>query len=214
MHNGMHDHLHQWILHLMKAHEQLNKYTSIWLSVPAYYDLIPKSMLCEKVSELNGKAMEEMSRYLIGVVTQIVQGRCPTRHRIFKRAIESTWALFEFYMYARYKSDDDATLSFMEDALHCFHSFKDFFWLGRAGKILKARANALGTKLVNQWKVDNETSVETGMPSEMLREMNSSLDYIRHGIDVPKKLDADVNFLKINFMSHWVEQIHQYRALQ
>jgi hypothetical protein len=63
-------------------------------------------------------------------------------------------ALLEFYMYARYKSHDDATLSYMEEALHRFHTFKDVFLLGRAGKKAKAKANALRTELVKKRKVD------------------------------------------------------------
>jgi hypothetical protein len=48
----------------------------------------------------------------------------------------------------------------------------------------------------------------------MRREMNAWRDYITHEIDVSKELDADFNFPKIHLMSHWVEQIRQYSALQ
>jgi hypothetical protein len=51
-----------------------------------------------------------MSLYLLGVVTQSLRGGSPTQPRIFKWAIECTWALLEFDMYARYKSHDGATL--------------------------------------------------------------------------------------------------------
>ena len=71
-----------------------------------------------------------MSRYLLGVVTQSLQGGSPAQRPIFNHTIECTWALLEFYMYARYKSHDDATLSYMEDALHRFHTFTDVFLLG------------------------------------------------------------------------------------
>jgi len=64
-------------------------------------------------------------------------------------------------MYARYKSHDDATLSSMEDALYCLHTFKDVFFLRGAGKRAKAKANALTTELVNKQKVDKETNAET-----------------------------------------------------
>jgi hypothetical protein len=80
---------------------------------------------------------------VIGVVIQNLQGGSPTEHSIFNRAIECTKALLEFYMYARYKTYDDATLSYMEDSLHHFHTFRDVFLLGRAGKKTKAKANAL-----------------------------------------------------------------------
>jgi hypothetical protein len=44
--------------------------------------------------------------------------------------------------------------------------------------------------------------------------MNAWRDYISHEIDVSKELDADFNFPKIHLMSHWVEQIRRYGALQ
>ena len=103
-----------------------------------------------------------MSQYLLGVVTQSLQGGSPTQRPVFNGAIECTRALIEFYMYARYKSHDDATLSYMEVALHHFHTFKDVFLLGRAGKKAKARANALRTDRVKKRKVDNETNAELG----------------------------------------------------
>ena len=67
---GLLDHLRQWIFHLMKTHERLDKYNAIWLSVPAYHDLTLKIKSYEEVSQWNGKEMMEMSRYLLGVVTQ------------------------------------------------------------------------------------------------------------------------------------------------
>ena len=57
-------------------------------------------------------------------------------------------------MYARYKSHDDATLSYMGDALCRLHTFKVASLLGRTGKKAKAKANALRTELINKQKVD------------------------------------------------------------
>jgi len=87
-------------------------------------------------------------------------------------------------MYARYKSDDEATLSYIEDALHRLKTFKDVFLLGRAGKKAKAKAKALRTKLVKKRKVDEETNAETCTPSKKWREMNAWRDYISHMIDI------------------------------
>jgi hypothetical protein len=101
----------------------------------------------------------------------------------------------------------------MEDALHCFHTFKDVFLLGRAGKKAKAKANALRTDLMKKRKVDKETNAESWTPSKKRCEMNTWRDYISHDIDVSKQLDADFNFPKIHLMSHWVEQIRRYGAL-
>jgi len=117
-------------------------------------------------------------------------------------------------MYARYTSHDDATLSYMEDTLCRFHTFKDVSLLGWASKKAKAKANALRTQLVTKRKVDEETYAETWTPCKKRRERNAWRDYISHQIDVSKELDADFNFPKIHLMSHWVEQIRRYGALQ
>jgi len=147
---GMLDHLQKWIFHFIKMDQQLDKYNAISFSVPAYHDLISKKKSYEEVSQWNGKEMKKMSRYLLGVITQSLRGGNPTQRLIFNHAIECTWALLEFYMYAQYKSHDDATLSYIEDTLHRFHTFKDVFLLGRAGKKAKAEANALRTEHVKK----------------------------------------------------------------
>jgi len=112
---GMLHHIQKWIFHFMKTHERLDKYNALWLSVPAYHDLTPKNKSYVEGSQWNGKEMKEMSQYLLGVVTQSLRGGSPAQCPIFNRAIECTRALLEFYRYARYKSHDDATLSYMED---------------------------------------------------------------------------------------------------
>jgi len=213
MHLGMLDHLQKWMFQGMKTHEWLDKSNAIWLSVPAYHDLTPKNKSYEEVSQWNGKEMKEMSRYLLGVVTQSLRGGNPAQSPIINRTIERTQALLEFSMYARYKSHDDATLSYMKDALHCFHTFKDVFLLGRAGKKAKAKANALSTELVKERKVDEETNAETWTPFKKRCEMNGWRDYISHEIDISKELDADSNIPKINLMYHWAEPVRRYGAL-
>jgi hypothetical protein len=158
--------------------------------------------------------MKEMSWYLLGVVTQSLRGGNPAQRPIFNRAIECTQALLEFYMNARYTSHDDATLSYMEDPLHRFDTFKDVFLLGRAGKKPKAKANALRTELVKKRKVDEKRNAETWTPSKKRREMKAWRDVISHKLDISKELDTDFNFPKINLMSHWAEQVCRYGALQ
>jgi hypothetical protein len=102
----------------------------------------------------------------------------------------------------------------MQDALHRFHTFKDVFLLGRAGKKAKAKAYALRTELVKKRKVDKKSNAETWTPSKKQREMKAWGDYISHEIDVSMELDADFNFPKIPLMSHWVEHFCRYGALQ
>jgi hypothetical protein len=117
-------------------------------------------------------------------------------------------------MYAQYKSHDNATLSYMEDALHRFHTFNDVFFLGLAGKLAKANCKALRTDLVKKRKVDEETNAETWTPSRKRRDMNAWREYISPEIDVFQELDADFNFPKIHLMSHSVEQTRRYGASQ
>jgi hypothetical protein len=117
-------------------------------------------------------------------------------------------------MYAQYKSHNDATLSYIEDAFDRCHTFKDGFLLGRSGKKAKAKANTLRTELVKKRNVDNETNTETWMPSKKRRKMNSWWDYMSHKVDISKESDADFNFRKIHLKSHWAEQVSRYGALQ
>ena len=91
-----------------------------------------------------------MSRYLLGVVTQSLRGGNPAQRPIFNCVIECTQPLLEIYMYAQYESHHDATLGYMEATLRHFHFFIDVFLLGRAGKKVKAKANALITELVKK----------------------------------------------------------------
>jgi len=202
---GMLDHLQKWIFHFMKTHKRLDMYNAIWLSVLVQDDRTPKTKSYEEVSQWNGKEMKEKGRYLLGVVTQSLRGGSPAQRPICNRAIECTRALLEFYMYARYKSHDDATLSYMEDALCRFHTLKEVLLLVRAGKKAKAKTNALRTELVKKRKVHKETNADTWTPSKKQREMNAWRHYIIHEIDVYKEWDADFNFPMIHLMSHWVE---------
>jgi hypothetical protein len=207
---GMLHHLQNRIFHFMKTNEGLDKYNAIWLSVPAYHVLTPNNKSYEEVSPWNG----EMSRYLLGVVTQSLRGGNLAQCPIFNHAIECKRALLKFYMYAQYKSHDDATFSYMEDALHRLHTFKDVFLLGRAGRTAKDKANALRTELMKKRMVDDKTNADTWKSSKKRCEINAWRDYISHEIDISKELYADFNFPKIHLMSHWAEQVRRYGALQ
>jgi hypothetical protein len=177
----------------MKTPKRPDKYNAIWLSMPAYHDLTPKKNSDGELSQWNGMEMKEMSQYLLGVVTQSLQGgssaQCPT----FNWSIECKQELLEFYMYARYKSHEHAMLREMEDALHRFHTFKDVFVLGLAGKMVTATANPLRTELVKTRQVDYETNTEMLSPSKQQCEMNARSDYIIHVIDESKELESNSN---------------------
>jgi len=91
-----------------------------------------------------------MSQYLLGVATQSLRGGNPTQHPIFNHAIDCTRAVLKFDMYARYKSQDDTSLSYIEHTSHHFHNFKDVFLLGQARKKVQAKANALRKEQVKK----------------------------------------------------------------
>jgi len=96
-------------------------------------------------------------------------------------------------MYAWYKSHVDVTLSYIDDTSRCFYTFKDVFLLGRAGKKVKVKGNALWTELMKKRKADEETYADTWTPSKKQREINTWQDYISHERHISKELDADFN---------------------
>jgi hypothetical protein len=130
---GMLEHIEKWIFHFMKTYDHLDKYNAIWLSMPRYYDLTRNNRLYDEVSQWTGKETKEMSQYLLGVETQSLKGGNSTEHPIFNRAIECTRAMLEFYMYARYKSYNDGTLSYLEPCI-VFTPPMMSFYLGEYAK--------------------------------------------------------------------------------
>ena len=102
----------------------------------------------------------------------------------------------------------------MEDCLRRFYTLKDISVLAWAAKKATAKPNAQRTELVRNGKVNQESNAGTWMPSMKWGEMNAWLEYISHEIDVSKEFAAEFNFLKIHLMSHCVQQICRYRALQ
>ena len=117
-------------------------------------------------------------------------------------------------MYTRYISHDDASLSYMEDALWRFQTFRDVSLLWPAGTEVNANANALRTDLVKERKVDEEKTAETWTLSNKQCEMKAWWDHISHEIDVAMELDAFFSIPMIHLMSHWFEKIRRYGALQ
>jgi len=122
--------------------------------------------------------------------------------------------MLEIYMYARYKSQDDSTLCYMEGTFGHVPTLKDVFLLGRAGNKVKAKANTLRMERLQKRQVNEETNDESWSPFMQPGKMNASQDFNSQEITVCKELDADFNFPTIHSLSHWVEQIHQYGALQ
>jgi hypothetical protein len=191
----------------MKTHKQMDKYNAMLFSMPDYHDLTPNNKSYKEVCQQNGKEMNEMSWYILGVVTKLQRGGSSAQRAIFNHAIECPRALLEFDMYAGQKSQDDATLSYMEDGLPHFLNFNNVFVLGQPSKKAKAKANTLRMELVKKRMVHEATDPETWTPSKKRQEMNHWREYISHEIDVSKELDANFYFPKIHLMSYWIEHL-------
>jgi hypothetical protein len=73
------EHLEKFIFHFIKMLKQLNKYNAVWLSVPAYHNLILQNKSFEEIPQWQENAMNEMSQYLLIVATQSLRGRSPTQ---------------------------------------------------------------------------------------------------------------------------------------
>lgn len=117
-------------------------------------------------------------------------------------------------MYAHFESQDDATLSYVEDLLNRFHTIKDVFVLGQMGKMAKAKANAHRMELGKKRKLDNKRHSATSTPSKKQRETNAWWDYISHRIHDSKELYDDFHVPMIHLMFHSVEQTRRYGSLQ
>jgi len=158
--------------------------------------------------------MNEMSLILLGIVTQSLQGGSPAQHPILNHAMGCTPAWFELSMYAQYKSDDDATFSYVEDAVDLFNTFIDILILEQASTKATAKASALKMELMKMRMVHKETNAAGLTLSKKWWEMNTLSDYISYVIDLSKELHADFNYLKIDVMCHWLIQNRRYGALQ
>jgi hypothetical protein len=113
--------------HFVNTHRQLDTYNVIWLSVAAYQDFTPENKSYEDVSEWYGEEITEMRQYLLGVVTQSQREGSPMQYPRLNCVIECTQASLELYMYVQSRSHNNATLSYKEDTLCYFHTFKDVF---------------------------------------------------------------------------------------
>jgi len=211
---GTPDHLQRWNFHFMKSPERQYNYNAIWLAVPADHNLTPMKKLCKEVSEWNGNEKQEMSRFMLGVVTLTLRGRRLPHYLIFNHAFNCIWTLFEFYRNARYTYHNEAILSYVEDVLRHLQTCNDDFWLLRASKNRSAKVNLLRMRLVKMWNIDEEINAETWMPAKKWPEINACGVYISHEIDFSKEWDTEFNFLEIYLISHWVEHIRWDGALQ
>ena len=98
---GMLKHLLQWLHEFLKQHKRLDKFNDIWLSVPAYLDMTKSRCAYEQVAHWNGGEIKTTTRLLVGVVRIALRDPTPAQHDGFKRAVECTRSLIEFYFYGQ-----------------------------------------------------------------------------------------------------------------
>jgi len=122
--------------------------------------------------------------------------------------------MFDLYMYGWSESHNEATLSYMEDAVHPFLSFKDVVLIAQAGHSAKPEANVQLTELLTKWKEDEETNAATLTPSKKRHDMNALWNYYSHEVDVSKEFVSNFNFPKKHLISHSVKYICWYRSFQ
>jgi len=211
---GMCVHLKKLMFHFMKMHEWLNNNNEIWLPLPPYHNLTLQNMAYKEVCQWNRKEMNRIRRYLFEVGTQSLQDGTPTQCSIFNRAIQCTQECLDFYMYSRYASHNNAKLSYMEDAYRRFPTFKSIFLLWWAGNKAKAKTYALRMELVKKRKVDKVTNPETWTLLNTQDEITPWLGYIIPKENSSMAVDTNVIHQTIHLISHRVEQMRSYGALQ
>jgi hypothetical protein len=81
-------------------------------------------MAYEEVSRWTGKALKQMSTFLLAVLRNTLHGPTSAERGVFDRAILYTRVLLEFFFYASYTSHDEATLNMMDNALRRFHQHR------------------------------------------------------------------------------------------
>jgi len=211
---GLCDHLQKLMFHFMKTHERLNNNNEIWWSVLAHHNLTIENMAYKEVCQWNGKEMNRIRRYLFEVGTQSLHDGSPTQSSIFNHAIQCTQEFLNFYMYSRYTSHNNAKLSYREDGYRRFPTFKSIFLVWWAGNKVKAKAYARRMELVKKWKVDEVTNPKTWMLLNTQDEITPWLGYIIPTENSSKAVDTDFIHQTIHLISHRVEQMCSYGALQ
>jgi hypothetical protein len=80
---GMLKHLLNWLQQFMKKFKRLERYNEIWLSVPAYLDITQPKKSYEEITQWAGTELRQISRYLLGVVTNTLRSPSPLEKPIF-----------------------------------------------------------------------------------------------------------------------------------
>jgi hypothetical protein len=76
-------HLLNWLQQFVKKFKLLERYNEIWLSVPAYLDMTQPKKSHEEITQWTGTELPQISRYLLGVVTNTLRSPSPLEKPIF-----------------------------------------------------------------------------------------------------------------------------------
>ena len=210
---GMLKHLLGWLSMFLKLHNRFKAFNNIWLSVPAYLDMVQPWQMYEEVSSWQGKEIKTMSHFLVAILRCALRAPSASQRGIFNQAIECSRALVEFYFYSQYDSHDEQTLGLMSTALRDFHHFKDVFRQFRAGKSVTQKGKARRKELIvardeklklMKFKTVAHRECQCKSWNEFI-----SAEMIEHHAD-----GSDFNFPKIHQMLHFCEQIKRYGCLK
>ncbi len=210
---GMLKHLLDWLFEFLKLHKRLERFNSLWLSVPAYLDMSKPRRAYEEVSRWNGGEIKNMTRFLVAVLRNALRNPSASQRTVFDRAIECSRALVEFYFYCQYDSHDNETLNLMDNALRRFHDSKDVFLQFRAGKKLTAEGKAMRKELCEERDAElTANNLKSATVRQRIR--NSWKDILLDEMQTYAEEGSDFNFPKIHLMMHFREQIQRYGSLR
>jgi hypothetical protein len=210
---GMLKHLLGWLSVFLKQHKRFEAFNNIWLSVPAYLDMVQPRRTYEEVSSWQGKEIKTMSRFLVAVLRCALHAPSASQRGVFNQAIECSRALVEFYFYSQYDSHDEQTLGLMSTALRNFHHFKEVFRQFRAGKRVTQEGKALRKKLIAE-RDDELKSMKFKTAAHREHQRKSWNEFIDAELVEYHADGGDFNFPKIHQMLHFCEQIQLYGCLK
>jgi hypothetical protein len=210
---GMLKHLLNWLQQFMKKFKRLERYNEIWLSVPAYLDMTQPKKSYEEITQWTGTELRQISRYLLGVVTNTLRSPSPLEKPIFDNVIQCTRALLEFYLYCRYPTHNTETLDLMDQCLRWFHKYKSVFLQFRPYKKATQQCKQLLKNLNSERDIDMEKYQNLTATQRKLR-LDEWNEWIKSEVENKLEEDSSFNFPKLHLMSHFRHSIEKYGSLQ
>jgi len=130
----------------------------------------------------------------------------------FKKAIACVRYLTNFGIIARHASDTESTINYMRDYLRWFHETKGLFLCFRAGKVAKAKAEAVQREL-NLQRESRQSALDN-LSAKLLAQLQDEDQLERqYLINDILEVESDFNFPKIHLLSHNADRISRYSSL-